>query len=176
MNEINLVKNPLRYTCQDHQTRTALYKQWFLGYLQNSLPTLSLIAVEQLEDMLEGFLNSFKESGFLPKWLSPDERGLMPGTLIDAVIADACVKGIRPDLMPELLTAMKKAASIQSPNPNYGRQGTADYLKYGYVPSEYHESVNHTLDYCYSDFCIAQVASSLADPEASYYQQQAKTI
>lgn len=137
-------------------------------------PLFSLIAVEQLEDMLEGFLNSFKESGFLPKWLSPDERGLMPGTLIDAVIADACVKGIRPDLMPEFLTAMKKAASIQSPNPNYGRQGTADYLKYGYVPSEYHESVNHTLDYCYSDFCIAQVASSLADPEASYYQQQAK--
>lgn len=42
--------------------------------------------------MLEGFLNSYNETGFLPKWLSPDERGLMPGTLIDAVIADAAVK------------------------------------------------------------------------------------
>lgn len=59
--------------------------------------------------MLEGFLNSYEETGFLPKWLSPDERGLMPGTLIDAVIADAAMKKIRPDLMPRFLAAMKKA-------------------------------------------------------------------
>ncbi len=32
----------------------------------------------------------------------------MPGTLIDAVIADAAVKKIRPDLMPQFLEAMKK--------------------------------------------------------------------
>ena len=45
--------------------------------------------------MLEGFLNSLSmRRGFLPKWLSPDERGLMPGTLIDAVIADAASKEI----------------------------------------------------------------------------------
>ncbi|MFP9213218.1 glycoside hydrolase domain-containing protein, partial [Enterococcus faecalis] len=88
----------------------------------------SLIAVEKYEEMLEGFLNSYRESGYLPKWLSPDERGLMPGTLIDAVIADAAVKDIRRDLMPEFLTAMEKGATVQSKHPNYGRQGTEDYL------------------------------------------------
>ena len=41
-------------------------------------PLYSLIATEQYSDMLEGFLNSYRETGFLPKWLSPDERGLMP--------------------------------------------------------------------------------------------------
>ncbi|MCQ4503669.1 glycoside hydrolase family 92 protein, partial [Vibrio parahaemolyticus] len=107
----------------------------------------SLIAVEKYEEMLEGFLNSYRETGFLPKWLSPDERGLMPGTLIDAVIADASVKGIRKDLMAEFLEAMKKGATVQSEKQNYGRQGTTDYLKYGYVPNTYHESINHTLDY-----------------------------
>jgi putative alpha-1,2-mannosidase len=137
-------------------------------------PLYSLIAQEKYEEMLEGFLNSYNETGFLPKWLSPDERGLMPGTLIDAVIADAAVKQIRTDLMPEFLTAMKKAATIQSENPNYGRQGTTDYLKYGYVPSDYHESVNHTLDYAYSDFCISQVAQTLgATEDVAYYQKQA---
>ena len=59
-------------------------------------------------------MNSYRESGYLPKWLSPDERGLMPGTLIDAVIADAAVKDIRRDLMPEFLTAMEKGATVQS--------------------------------------------------------------
>ncbi|MCD5001915.1 GH92 family glycosyl hydrolase [Enterococcus saccharolyticus] len=138
-------------------------------------PLYSLIAQEKYEEMLEGFLTSYRETGYLPKWLSPDERGLMPGTLIDAVIADAAVKQIRPDLMPEFLAAMKKAATIQSDNPNYGRQGTTDYLKYGYVPSDYHESVNHTLDYAYSDFCISQVAQTLGESsDATYYQKQAR--
>lgn len=137
-------------------------------------PFYSLVAKEKYEEMLEGFLTSYEETGFLPKWLSPDERGLMPGTLIDAVVADAAVKGIRKDLMPRLLEAMKKGATVQSDKSNYGRQGTLDYLKYGYVPSNYHESVNHTLDYAYSDFCISQVAKTLGDDKtATYYSQQA---
>lgn len=137
-------------------------------------PFYSLIAQEKYAEMLEGFLNSYDETGFLPKWLSPDERGLMPGTLIDAVIADAAVKGIRPDLMDKFLGAMKKAATVQSQKANYGRQGTDDYLKYGYVPSHYHESVNHTLDYAYSDYCISQVAAALgAEEDVSHYREQA---
>lgn len=137
-------------------------------------PLFSLIATEKYEEMLEGFLNSYRETGFLPKWLSPDERGLMPGTLIDAVIADAAVKDIRTDLLPEFLEAMIKGATVQSENPNYGRQGTTDYLKYGYVPNDYHESVNHTLDYAYSDFCVSQVAKTLGKTEITeHYMQQA---
>lgn len=136
-------------------------------------PLYSLIAVEKYEEMLEGFLNSYYETGFLPKWLSPDERGLMPGTLIDAVIADASIKGIRKDLMVDFLEAMKKGATVQSEKSNYGRQGTTDYLKYGYVPNTYHESINHTLDYAYSDFCISQVAKGLEDSETTrHYQKQ----
>lgn len=137
-------------------------------------PFYSLIAQEKYAEMLEGFLNSYDETGFLPKWLSPDERGLMPGTLIDAVIADAAVKGIRKDLMDRFLEAMKKAATVQSEKSNYGRQGTYDYLEYGYVPNHHHESVNHTLDYAYSDYCISRVAAvtgKKADQE--HYQQQA---
>ncbi|MDF0479379.1 GH92 family glycosyl hydrolase [Vagococcus sp. PNs007] len=124
-------------------------------------PLYSLIAQDEYEDMLEGFLNSYHNNGFLPKWLSPDERGLMPGTLVDAVIADAAVKGIGEKNMPEFLEAMIKAAQVQSDNPNYGRRGTNQYNELGYVSSEFGESVNHTQDYAYSDFCIAQVAKTL---------------
>jgi predicted alpha-1,2-mannosidase len=68
---------------------------------------------------------------------------------------------------------MKVAATKQSEKNNYGRRGTYDYLKYGYVPLDYHESVNHTLDYAYSDFCISQVAKTLGDTEtAEFYQKQ----
>jgi len=138
-------------------------------------PLYSLIAPDEYAEMLEGFLNSYRETGFLPKWLSPDERGIMPGTLIDAVIADAAVKGIAPHLMPELLEAMIKAATTQSEVQGYGRQGTTDYLAHGYVPLDHHESVNHTLDYAYSDFCISQVAEQQDKPElAEQYRQSSR--
>ncbi|WP_314209037.1 GH92 family glycosyl hydrolase [Vagococcus salmoninarum] len=140
-------------------------------------PLYSLIAPTEYAEMLTGFLNSYRNAGFLPKWLSPDERGLMPGTLIDAVIADAAVKGIASELMPELLEAMLVAATTQSPNGNYGRRGTLDYLKYGYVPLSHHESVNHTLDYAYSDYCIARVAETLNEKELkSQYDKQSRNF
>ena len=128
-------------------------------------PFYSMIAPAEYEEMLEGFLNSFRETGFLPKWLSPDERGIMPGTLIDAVIADAAVKGIGKKLMPELLQAMVTTATTESAIGCYGRHGMGDYLKYGYVPNRHGESVNHTLDYAYSDFCISRVARTLDQAE-----------
>ena len=137
-------------------------------------PLYSIIAPKEYEEMLEGFLNSYRETGFLPKWLSPDERGLMPGTLIDAVIADAAAKGLAQHLLPELLEAMLTAATTQSGQNCYGRQGTLDYIKYGYVPSSYHESVNHTLDYAYSDYCISRVADVLGRSDiAAQYRQSA---
>jgi len=137
-------------------------------------PLYSIIAPKEYEEMLEGYLNSYREGGFLPKWLSPDERGLMPGTLIDAVIADAAAKGIGSEMMPELLEAMLKAATTQSEQTCYGRQGTLDYIKYGYVPSHYHESVNHTLDYAYSDYCISRVAELLGKTDlADKYRESA---
>lgn len=128
-------------------------------------PLYSLIAAEEYQEMLEGFLNSYRNAGYLPKWLSPDERGLMPGTLVDAVIADAAVKGIGKSLMPEFLEAMIKGATVQSENGHYGRRGTNQYNQIGYVSSEYGESVNHTQDYAYSDFCIAQVATTEGQTE-----------
>lgn len=173
--EIDATNEKIHYdTLNKEIKKGSLYtNNGFWDTYKTVYPFYSLIAQEKYVDMLEGFLNSFDETGFLPKWLSPDERGLMPGTLIDAVIADAAVKGIAEHLMERFLEAMKKAATIQSENSNYGRQGTYDYLEYGYVPSNHHESVNHTLDYAYSDFCISQVAGTLNKQEdKKLYQKQ----
>lgn len=137
-----------------------------------------MIAPEVYEDILEGLLSSYKDTGFLPKWLSPDERGMMPGTLVDAVIADAAVKGIGTQLMPALLEAMLDTANKQSDNPKFGRLGADDYQERGYIPNHYHESVNQTQDYAYSDFCIGQVAGTLgkAELKASYHFRSLTTV
>lgn len=124
-------------------------------------PLLSLIDQKQYKDILEGILNSYRNTGYLPKWLSPDERGLMPGTLVDNVIAEASSKGIGKEYMEELLEAMIKSATTDSGNLRYGRAAVNEYIKYGYVPSKHSESVNQTLDNSLSDYSISVVAKNL---------------
>ncbi len=165
--EINQQGEPIHYDTTSKRVKTGvLYtNNGFWDTFRTVYPLYSLLIPDEYEEMLRGFLNSYRETGFLPKWLSPDERGLMPGTLIDAVIADASQKGIARDLIPELFEAMVKTASTVSSKPTYGRQGIEDYDTYGYIPSNHHESVNHTLDYAYSDFCISRVAKELGNKE-----------
>ncbi|MDO4604651.1 MAG: GH92 family glycosyl hydrolase [Helcococcus sp.] len=124
-------------------------------------PLLSLIDQKQYKDILEGILNSYRNTGYLPKWLSPDERGLMPGTLVDNVIAEASSKDIAIEYMEELLEAMIKSATTDSGNAIYGRAAVNEYIKYGFVPHSHKESVNQTLDNSLSDYSISIVAKNL---------------
>ena len=145
----------------------------FWDGFRTNFPLLALIAPDIYHDFLEGFLNFYKETGFLPKWLAPDERGMMPGTLIDGVIADATAKNLIPDLEKDLFQAMLETAEKEDSSKRYGRQGASDYQTLGYLPSDHHESVSHTLDYSYSDFCIASLANKLQQEQvAQQYSQQ----
>ncbi len=134
-------------------------------------PLFSLIDQDIFSDILEGLLNQYRNTGYLPKWMSPDERGLMPGTLVDNVIAEAISKDISMDLMDEFLEAMIKGAEISSGNPNYGRAGVEEYKKFGYVPNTLKESVNQTLDNSLSDYSIYLVAKKLGKEDIAnkYY-------
>ncbi|WP_063515632.1 GH92 family glycosyl hydrolase [Schleiferilactobacillus harbinensis] len=137
----------------------------FWDTYKTTFPLLALVQPTQYGYFLEGFLNSAKETGYLPKWLSPDERAMMPGTMADAVVADAVDKDIRPDLWPDLLTAMVHGAETPSDDPHYGRPNLKDYQTLGYVPADIPESVNQTLDYAYSDALIGVVATKLQRPD-----------
>ena len=175
--ELDDKSQPIHYQMVTQTVEKGVYytNNGFWDTAKTGYPLFSLIAQDDLSEMLEGFLNHYREVGYLPKWLSPDELGMMPGTLIDTVIADACVKGIRLDLMPEFLTAMIKSATLESSDIRYGRQGVTAYQALGYVPNDYPESVNATLDYAYSDFCIAQGAKCLGEESTfEVYQMRAQ--
>lgn len=133
----------------------------FWDTFRTTFPLFALIIPEHYHRFLEGFLNSYRDTGFLPKWLAPDERGMMPGTLLDGIIADSACKDMAPDLEEELLQAMLETASKSDPLGINGRHGLAQYQELGYLSTDHHESVSHTLDYAYSDFCIASCAEKL---------------
>ena len=133
----------------------------FWDTFRTTFPLFALIIPEHYRLFLEGFLNSYRDTGFLPKWLAPDERGMMPGTLLDGIIADSACKDMAPDLEKELLQAMLETATKSDPLGINGRHGLAQYQELGYLSTNHHESVSHTLDYAYSDFCIASCAEKL---------------
>ena len=137
----------------------------FWDTFRTSFPLFALIIPEHYRQFLEGFLNSYRDTGYLPKWLAPDERGMMPGTLIDGILADSSCKDMAPELEEEFLKAMVETATKSDPKAINGRHGLSQYQEIGYLSTDYHESVSHTLDYAYSDFCISTCAAKLGQEE-----------
>ena len=147
----------------------------FWDTFRTSFPLFALIIPEHYRQFLEGFLNSYRDTGYLPKWLAPDERGMMPGTLIDGLIADSACKNMAPEFEEEFLKAMIETATKADPKAINGRHGLSQYQELGYLSTDHHESVSHTLDYAYSDFCISTCAAKLGQEDlAQTYAQYAK--
>ena len=125
----------------------------------------SLIDSSLYKEMCDGFLNFYKESGWLPRCTAPNAVNCMPGTAVDAVFADAVAKNIITDrdTLSDILSALLNHAYNAAPNAAMGRDGIADFNSLGYVSSSYGESVNKTLDYAYGNYCIATVAKAADD-------------
>ncbi|MCQ2431763.1 MAG: GH92 family glycosyl hydrolase [Clostridia bacterium] len=160
-------KNGVRYT-----------DNGFWDTYRTVYPLYALIAKEEYAEILDGFVADYRDGGWLPRWPSLGEVGCMPSTLIDAVIADAAVKGIStPAVLSDALEGMLNHANHEAQEKRYGRNGAEIYCKIGYVPCDReHESVNLTLDAAYGDYCIARVAEVLGHDKdlVANYDRRAK--
>lgn len=167
--EYNALGKPVHYSTKTGTIESGVMytDNGFWDTYRTLYPLFALLIPEKLKEMLEGYLNFYKEEGWLPKWLSPGERGIMPGTLIDVVLADAAIKGLLTEKQMELaLEGMLKNATVSGGTHLNGRIGVEDYLEKGYIPADkYKESVNNALDAYYCDFCISQVAGLLKERE-----------
>jgi len=133
----------------------------FWDTFRAEFPLLGLIEPAHDAEIIRALLNAFDEGGWLPKWPNPAETNVMIATRADSVIADAYAKGIRDYDVEKAWRAVYKDAT-QS-NMFRGREGLADYIRLGYVPSDHaiNESVSRTLEYAYDDFCVAALARAL---------------
>ncbi|MBB6635175.1 putative alpha-1,2-mannosidase [Cohnella thailandensis] len=147
----------------------------FWDLYRTSLPLYSLLYPTLLAEMAEGWVNVFKESGWMPKWPSPGERSAMPGTLVDAAFADVFAKGLNGFDRQSAYEGLKKHATLDSGEEKLGRRGLADYARLGYLPSDrFHESVSNALDYHYGDFSLSVIAKELGmEEEAGMFRERA---
>ncbi|WP_158944695.1 GH92 family glycosyl hydrolase [Granulicella sp. S190] len=136
-----------------------VYRAWY--------PLMSILFPERLGEILQAWVNVYKEGGWLPQFPCPGYRACMTGSLIDSVFGDAAAKGIRGfDLQSAYEGLRKHATTPGDPAKGYGRVGLEEYLKFNYVPADHVEqSAVETADAAYGDFCIAQVAKALGKQE-----------
>ena len=169
--------SPYHISMQDGSVRQGILytDNGFWDTYRTVYPLYSILFPKRYGRILRGYLNFCQDTGWLPKWPAPAETGIMTGTLIDAVLADAAVKGIlRGSDLQEAYGHMKAQADISDESTRSGRTGLRDYLHYGYLPDDLRESVTGTLDYTYGDFCVAQVAHLLGcSEEEKRYRERA---
>ena len=103
------------------------------GY-RTTYPFLALSNPGAYSWMVQGFLNAYQESGWLPQWPSPGFRNSMVGSHTDNVIADAIVKKI-PGFNASLAYAAIHKDAFGDPPSGYpvGRQCLQSYLQLGYI-------------------------------------------
>lgn len=145
----------------------------------------SLLAPRQAAEMVDGFLQHYRDGGWVPRWSSPGYANLMTGTSSDASFADAYVKGVAGIDAADLYHATIRNAAVAPPNENVGRKGMEVAPFIGYTPSSVGEGVSWALEGYINDYAIANLLATMAkDPappvaserlgaESAYYRNRA---
>jgi len=125
-------------------------------------PMMLLLYPERLSEILQSWVNAYKEGGWIPQFPCPGYRGAMTGSPSDITFGDAAAKGLPGFNLAAAFDGLKKQATEVVRGFGFGRVSLEPYLRLGYVPSDNGKAgVAETLDYAYGDFCIAQVARAL---------------
>ncbi|ADB41490.1 alpha-1,2-mannosidase [Spirosoma linguale DSM 74] len=141
----------------------------FWDTFRAAFPLFNLLQPTMNSHIMEGLVNAYKESGFLPEWASPGHRDCMVGSNSASIIADAYLKGIRTGYdINTLYEAILKNTQTEGPLSSVGRKGAPYYNRLGYVPYDVkiNENAARTLEYAYDDFTIYQLAKELKRPQS----------
>ena len=127
-------------------------------------PLFTLLSTDRVNGIISSMLDQYDESGLLPVWpLWASETNCMIGYHSVPVIVDAYFKGIRDYDVEKAYQAMKKSAMQDDFGVNFLKE-------YGYIPyDKYNKSVATALEYCFDDWCIAQMAKDLGKTEDYEY-------
>ncbi len=150
----------------------------FWDTYRTTYPLYALLYPEDYSEFLQGWLNARREGGWFPRWPAPGYQVCMQSTHIDAVFADALVKGIDGVDWQEVYAGVRQNAftELEAKDLGYGRPGLSDYVRLGYIPADrYGYSVSATLDNAYCDFCLSVMAERLGKSEdAELLRERAK--
>jgi predicted alpha-1,2-mannosidase len=140
----------------------------FWDVFRGAFPLMTILSPGINSKIMEGLVNAYKESGWLPEWASPGHRNCMIGSNSAAIIADSYLKGIRGYDINTLYEAILKNTENEGPLKSVGRYGVKYYNTLGYIPYDVkiNENAARTLEYSYDDFTIMKLAQALERPKS----------
>ncbi|WP_238536488.1 GH92 family glycosyl hydrolase [Stigmatella aurantiaca] len=143
----------------------------FWDTYRTTWPLYTLLIPNKTGEMLDGFVNGYKDGGWVTRWSAPGYANIMVGTNSDVIFADAYLKGVRNFDVPAAYDSMLRNAATYSSDPARGRKGMNRSVFLGYTPQDVvGESTSWSLEGYLNDFGIAQLAQALGKTEdAQYY-------
>ncbi|MGX1543673.1 GH92 family glycosyl hydrolase [Streptomyces adustus] len=132
----------------------------FWDTYRTTWPAYSLLTPRQAGEMVDGFVQQYKDGGWTSRWSSPGYADLMTGTSSDVAFADAYVKGVGFDAKAAYEAAVKNA-TVVPPSSGVGRKGMATSPFLGYTSTDTHEGLSWALEGYLNDYGIAEMGQAL---------------
>ncbi|KUO03566.1 alpha-mannosidase [Streptomyces caeruleatus] len=132
----------------------------FWDTYRTTWPAYSLLTPSQAGEMVDGFVQQYKDGGWTSRWSSPGYADLMTGTSSDVAFADAYVKGVDFDARSAYDAAVKNA-TVVPPSSGVGRKGMETSPFLGYTSTETHEGLSWALEGYLNDYGIARMGQAL---------------
>ncbi|WP_077511818.1 GH92 family glycosyl hydrolase [Rhodanobacter sp. B05] len=151
----------------------------FWDTYRTAWPAYTLLEPEQAGAMIDGFVQQYRDGGWIARWSSPGYADLMVGTSADVAFADAWLKGVHNFDVRSFYQAALKDATVVSPLAGTGRKGLARSVFNGYTDTATSEGLSWSLAGYLNDFGIGNLAAALAaqpaanDPYAAHYADDA---
>ncbi|MEE1756504.1 GH92 family glycosyl hydrolase [Streptomyces sp. SP18CS02] len=153
----------------------------FWDTYRTTWPAYSFLTPGKAGELVDGFVQQFKDGGWISRWSSPGYADLMTGTSSDVAFADAYVKGVDFDAEAAYEAALKNA-TVVPPSKGVGRKGMETSPFLGYASTETHEGLSWSLEGYLNDYGLSRMADALFEKtgkprykeEAEYFLGRAR--
>ncbi|MEO8809985.1 MAG: GH92 family glycosyl hydrolase [Rhodanobacter sp.] len=151
----------------------------FWDTYRTAWPAYTLLEPDRTGAMIDGFVQQYRDGGWIARWSSPGYADLMVGTSADVAFADAWLKGVHNFDVRSFYQAALKDATVVSPLAGTGRKGLTRSVFNGYTDTSTSEGLSWSMAGYLSDFGIGNLAAALAvqppanDPYAVHYADDA---
>ncbi|GAA3826942.1 GH92 family glycosyl hydrolase [Streptomyces chiangmaiensis] len=146
----------------------------FWDTYRTTWPAYSFFTPKQAGELVDGFVQQYKDGGWTSRWSSPGYADLMTGTSSDVAFADAYVKGVEFDAEAAYDAAVKNA-TVAPPSSGVGRKGMATSPFLGYTSTSTGEGLSWAMEGYVNDYGIAKMGQALYERthKARYKEESA---
>jgi predicted alpha-1,2-mannosidase len=152
----------------------------FWDTYRTTWPAYALLTPARCAELADGFVQQYREGGWIARWSSPGYANLMTGTSSDVAFADIRLKGVRDFDIHSAYDAALRNATVTPTGQGVGRKGLDRSIFLGYTPNTTAEGLSWALEGCINDFAIANLSDTLLreaatdDPRRTEYRDNAR--